>query len=174
MTKLSGAIFSLFLATAAVRAQGPPPQCSQATVRWGRTQLRIRTPLLQDEFERFGAAPPVPVATCSVDRQVRENHVADVLAVKHIDSDALVGLRITELVNRTRLMSPSVSVPIISAADEDVRMQLVTVTFSVGFPADALSTIASSPVSITESEITTFLEETTSVPSEFTPLSRSE
>ena len=32
MTKLSGAILSLFLATAAVRAQGPPPQCSQATL----------------------------------------------------------------------------------------------------------------------------------------------
>jgi len=32
MTKLSGAILTLFLATAAVRAQGPPPQCSQATL----------------------------------------------------------------------------------------------------------------------------------------------
>lgn len=32
MTKLSGAILTLALATAAVRAQGPPPQCSQATL----------------------------------------------------------------------------------------------------------------------------------------------
>lgn len=32
MTKLSGAILSLLLATAAARAQGPPPQCSQATL----------------------------------------------------------------------------------------------------------------------------------------------
>jgi hypothetical protein len=32
MTRLSGAILSLFLATMAVRAQGPPPQCSQATL----------------------------------------------------------------------------------------------------------------------------------------------
>jgi len=32
MTKLSGAILTLFWATAAVRAEGPPPQCSQATL----------------------------------------------------------------------------------------------------------------------------------------------
>ena len=32
MTKLSGAILTLFLTASAVRAQGPPPQCSQATL----------------------------------------------------------------------------------------------------------------------------------------------
>ena len=32
MTKLSGAILTLFLAAAAARAQAPPPQCSQATL----------------------------------------------------------------------------------------------------------------------------------------------
>src|SRR3954451_22843379 len=32
MTKLSGAILTLALTTTAVRAQAPPPQCSQATL----------------------------------------------------------------------------------------------------------------------------------------------
>ncbi len=32
MTKLSGTILALLLTTSAVRAQGPPPQCSQATL----------------------------------------------------------------------------------------------------------------------------------------------
>ena len=79
-------------------------------------------------------------------------------------------------------MSAWVSVPIIIAVEEEVRMQLFTTTFSVGrmapVPRPPRSTvfkqIASSAVEIIESEITTFDDETISIPSEFTPRSRSE
>ena len=54
-------------------------------------------------------------------------------------------------------MSASVSVPIISAVEDEVRTQLVTVTFSTGragCPSRAIAfrTIASSAVSMIESE----------------------
>ena len=54
----------------------------------------------------------------------------------------------------------------------------MTVTFSTGFAgrprAIVLRTIASSAVTMMQSEIITLLEETMSMPSEFTPFSRSE
>ena len=86
---------------------------------------------------------------------------------------------ITQLLNSTCRMSASVSVPIMSAVEDDVRTQLVTVTFSVGragWPSRAIafSTIASSAVSMIESEMVTLRDETMSMPSAFTPFSRSE
>ncbi len=45
----------------------------------------------------------------------------------------LFEFRITELLKTTWRISASVSVPIISAVDDEVRTQLVTVTFSTGF-----------------------------------------
>ncbi len=74
-----------------------------------------------------------------------------------------------------------VSVPIIIAVEEEERMLLLTVMFSVGLTgASALRQacvfrqIASSAVMIGESEIDTFDDETMSMPSAFTPFSRSE
>jgi hypothetical protein len=91
----------------------------------------------------------------------------------------LLEFLITQLLNTTCRMSASVSVPIIKAVEEDVKTQLVTVTFSTGLaflPSReiAFNTIASSAVMITESEILTFREEQMSIPSAFTPFSRSE
>ena len=91
----------------------------------------------------------------------------------------LFEFRMTQLSKSTWRMSASVSVPIISAVDEDVSTQLVTVTFSVGragWPSRPIvfSTIASSPVSMVEFEMATLRDETISIPSAFTPFSRSE
>ena len=91
----------------------------------------------------------------------------------------LFAFRMTQLVNSTCRMSASVSVPIISAVDDDVRMQLLTVTFSVGragWPSRPIvfSTIASSAVSMIESAMVTLRDDTMSMPSALTPFSRSE
>src|SRR6185437_3432574 len=85
----------------------------------------------------------------------------------------------THPVKFTDRISASVSVPITNGVEEDSRMQLVTVIFSQGlafFPPREMdfNTMASSPVTITESETTTFLQEQISMPSAFTPFSRSE
>jgi len=61
--------------------------------------------------------------------------------------------------------------------DDEVRTQFVTTIFSTGLTfscplrAGVLSTIASSPVTITESEIVTLLVQQMSIPSAFTPFS---
>src|SRR5690606_7467830 len=91
----------------------------------------------------------------------------------------LLELRSTQLLNTTCRISASVSVPIISGVEDDDNTQLVTVTFSTGLAflpsrAMAFSTMQSSPVMITESEMVTFREEQISIPSAFTPFSRSE
>ena len=82
----------------------------------------------------------------------------------------------------TCLMSARVSVPIIIGVDDDPRMLFVTSTFSTGrtgrpgagSSAWVFSTMESSAVMMVESEIVTFEVETMSIPSEFTPRSRSE
>ena len=79
-------------------------------------------------------------------------------------------------------MSAWVSVPIIIGVDDDARMLFVTTTFSTGRTgrpgegsrASVFRQMESSAVTMVESEIVTFDEETMSIPSEFTPRSRSE
>ena len=88
----------------------------------------------------------------------------------------------TMLENTTCRMSAWVSVPIIIGVDDDPRMLFVTRTFSTGRtgrPGDGSSAsvfrqMESSAVTMVESEIVTFDEDTMSIPSEFTPRSRSE
>src|SRR5690606_38127299 len=79
-------------------------------------------------------------------------------------------------------MSAYVSVPIIMAQDDEVRMQLLTTTFSTGrtepLPRprnlDVFRQMASSAVLMIESEISTLDVETMSSPSELTPRSRTD
>src|SRR6185312_9732043 len=100
--------------------------------------------------------------------------------------NARLEFRTTILEKSTCRMSAYVSVPITIAVDDEERMLLLTVTFSVGrtgrlvfapllfLMASLFRQIASSAVVMMESEIRTLDEETISMPSALTPFSRSE
>ena len=88
--------------------------------------------LLQHELAHLGAAPPVPMAPAGLDGEVADDDVADGGAVLHVDAEALVRVPDDAVVEQDVPDVRLVSVPIISAVDDDVSTQLVTVTFSVG------------------------------------------